>query len=633
MKINYNDLKTLVDDFRYIVQTGGNPFAVSGGGVGSATIGILTLVVSFLKSIIYLIVFIFIIYIIYIILFKGYPKILMDLLSFGLYKKANLDGLFSEHKFFEGHYKFLLKLPSEFDGLDPHTSFGQLVKPNNIKNLMQDTETAISEYYKNYKYTRRYVEAFREYFLYYDKLNKEYKNTNSNDTCTKYKCIRIWKQSLYDPNFKPPQCKASMVETDFVVGVDQKTAKDKVDCPADNFVIEFPDFYDTLLEYQIKNGAYKGGVSDKNKRVKGKYRDQRLAELYYFDSINKTNYIKRVQEMKMNISKLAKEVADVVKALNESQMSLFIMIPPVSDKGTKQDFSKNYLENYPKLSKSAPITIYNASIKYLDFNEYTWYIFEVMYAVSNSISYDTWKGELTQLLSGTPYEMGLLLTSYINLPQQYKQKAESTLVLNYQNIDVNKKFFETLEWINKHPIFSHIYFNTKLTDSKKSALYKKVIEAYDYFMFNKKVTTASASNKFATDSTYPRDNQNIGMVLIENLTNNARHFKEYINAINILDLYLNTYHDDLCKMYAEQYRSNVKFFSELWDPYFNEIFNMKVMQYYRRMTESRNTAKSFIRFLKLWRIVGRLIKQLKVEIAKAFKRGVKAPEEQPAPQG
>jgi hypothetical protein len=190
MKINYNDLKTLVDDFRYIVQTGGNPFTVSGGGAGSVAVGLIGLVVNFLQSIIYLIVFVFIIYLIYIILFKGYPKIIMDLLTFGIFKKANLNVLFSEHKFLESHFKFLLKKPSEFDGLDPHTSFNKLIKPNNIKDVIQDTETRMSDHYKNFKYTRRYVEAFREYFLYYYKQEKEYSNSTSNETCGKYKCIR-----------------------------------------------------------------------------------------------------------------------------------------------------------------------------------------------------------------------------------------------------------------------------------------------------------------------------------------------------------------------------------------------------------------------------------------------------------
>jgi hypothetical protein len=326
-------------------------------------------------------------------------------------------------------------------------------------------------------------------------------------------------------------------------------------------------------------------------------------------------------------------VGDAVKALNESQMSLFIIIPPVSDKSMKEDFSKNYREHYAKLSQSAEVTIYNPSVKYLDLNEYTWYIFEVMYIIKNNISYEIWKSELSQLLSGTPYELKILLTSYINLPQNMKQKAESTLVLSYKNINVNKKLYETLDWINKRPIFSHIYLNSKLTDGKKSALYQKVIGAYDYFLFNKKVTSASVSNIYATSSTYPRDNSEIGKVLIENLTNNARHFKEYINAINILDLYLNTYHADLCKLYAEQYKSNKNFFDDLWNPYYNQIFNNMIMQYYRRMLENRNMSKSFIRFLKLWRMVGKLVKQLKIEISKAFKRGIKTPEEQPAPQG
>ena len=665
MKINYNDLKTLIDDFRYIVQTGGNPFTVQdGSGMMSASKSVFFIVLEIMKTIIFLIIYIVLIYFLYIILFKGYPRFILDIISFGFYKKQNLDRLFSENKFFENHFKFLMKVSNEFIGLDPHTSFSALVKSNKLKSILSDVETNMNEYYKNYKYTRRYVETFREYFLYYNKLNKEYNNTTGLDTCQedklvdgyeadnkllkskddnniqklcqRKKCVRLYKEFFRDINYKPPQCKASLVETDIIVDPSQRTMPEKIDCPAPVFVIEYPEFYDTLLEYQKRTGQYK--VKGRGKEIK-KNRDFQLAEVYYKDLVGETTNIKRVRLMNCCIKKLAKEVKEMVNALNETQFSLFLIIPELSDNETKRKFSSNLMSHFNDL-KVSPSPIYSDTFRYDSLNDYTWYLFEVIYNVfQNSKNYQKSYSDndaiIKQMMAGFPYELTLFLTSYINLDFQKKLKAESTILLNYENIPYNKKLVDLLEWVNKHPVFSHIYFNSVLTTAKKPELYNKVISAYEYLLYSKRVKegTKSTGNEFDSSSAYPKTNGNIGFQLIENLINNARHFKEYINAINILNLYLNSYQEQLSTLYAEQYRSNVKFFKEMWDPYFNEIFNNRVLQYYRRMVQPRNTAKSFSRFIKLWKMVGRMVKRLKKEISAAFKRGMVMPEEQPPPQG
>ena len=666
MKINYNDLKTLIDDFRYIVQTGGNPFTVQdGSGIMSSSKSVFFMVLEVMKTIVFLLVYIVLIYFLYIILFKGYPRFIMDILSFGFYKKQNLDKLFSENKFFENHFKFLMKRSNEFIGLDPHVSFSALVKTNKLKDIIEDVETNMNEYYKNYKYTRRYVETFREYFLYYNKLNKEFNNTTGLDTCgddgmmesyqqfqelekkkndneisklcQKKKCVRIHKELLRNPNYLPPQCKASLIETSLIVDVNQRTQPEKVNCPAPMFVIEYPEFYDTLLEYLKKTGQYK--VKGKAKEIK-KERDFQLAELYYLDLIGVNTHIKRVRLMNCAIKKLARELKEMVNSLNETQFSLFLIIPEITDNDTKRKFSSNLMTHFGDIQLS-PSPIYSNNVRYDSLNDYTWYLFEVIHNVfqypnNYSKSYKDLEGAIRQMMAGSPYELTLFLTSYINLDFQKKLKAESTILLNYENIPYNKKLVDLLEWVNKHPVFSHIYFNSVLTTSKKPELYNKVISAYEYLLYTKRIkedTPTSLSNEFDSSSSFPKTNGNIGFQLIENLINNARHFKEYINAINILNLYLNTYQEQLSILYAEQYRSNVKFFKEMWNPYFNEIFNNRVLQYYRRMVQSRNTAKSFSRFIKLWKMVGRMVKRLKTEISAAFKRGMVMPEEQPPPQG
>ena len=661
MKIEYNDLKNLINDFRYIIQTGGNPFVQQGSGVVSSYKSLIVMFVDILKSLIYLIIYGVVLYLIYIILFKGYPKFVMDVISLGFFKKQNLDGLFSENKFLESHFKFLLKVPSEFTGIDPYITFEKLVLTNDLRNAISDLNTNMNEYYKDYKYTRRYVETFREYYLYFYKLNKDkggsldvckshtyledYRKNNAlmksnnrqsiDEICKVKSCSRVYIEKIVDPQFKIPQCRSTGFEK-YVTGFNQQTLPSKVDCPAPLVVLEYADFYDTLLEYLVRTGKYK--LKGRDKEFKNN-RTARLVELYYKDITNVTNNIQRVRTMNCSISKVAAEVKKMVNKVNEYNFSLFITTPNLRDQEIKRKFSSAFMNYHTRLYHSSPVTVYDDSIKFSELDEYTWYMFEAIYGALNfktdyKVFYNILDGQINDLLKNTPYEVKLFLTSYINLDVNKKRKAESTILLSYENIQYNKKLVSTIEWINKHPIFSHIYFNSKITTKNKQELYNKVLFGYEYLMTSKKKGTSNVSQAAAlynNQETYPLTNNNIGFQLVENLINNARHFKEYINAINILDLYLNVYQQDLSTLYMQQYRSNIKFFEELWNPYFQSIFEMRILQYFRRMFSTPNFARSFSRFMILWRIVGRSIKRLKTEIGNAFKRGMSMPPEQAPP--
>lgn len=621
MNLNYNDISRIVEDIRYAIQAGGNPFQ-QGGGIWSRFV-FLTVV---FKSIIMLCVYIIIIYFIYIIIFKGYPRILFDLVSLAIFKKQNLDRLFSEHQFMINHYYFLQKQRTDFRGLYPFDVFDTLVTPiedqetqkeiaarrkvegnrfkdecqtapgqgvgGDLRNKAEFVETKVNQYYKGFKYVKKYVEAFREFFLYYYKINSASK-----------KEIYLWPQRLENPAAKVPQCPAPKIEQQAFVGINQKPLAPKtIDCPAPKYTIEFYDFYETMCEYQIRTGQIKPNHKGKNQK-KNYY--EKVAQLYYFDSIGKTNNMERIVSMRTAMIELSCELRNIAGKLKTMPFYLFLILP--EDAITIRDFGRDYLKYYDRLDRF----IYDQSIPFNTINEFSWYIFEVMHHGMTSKSYDALKGELNAF--GISYDLFILLTAYINLPPAQKLRAESTLLLNYTHLKLRK---ELLEFVNKHPIFSHIYFNTKLTDSSKPQLYEKVMEAYKHLMYKRK-----------SGGDIPSDDKNNGQLIMQNLQQNGRHFKDLVNVVNVLDLFFNKYQDQMSLLYMEQFRSNFQFFKEMWNPYFNEIVNLRILEYFRRMFQKSNMDRSFGRFLKLWRIIGMMIRRLKSEIGKAFKRGMKTPEE------
>lgn len=608
MNLNYNDISRIVEDFRYAIQAGGNPFQ-QGGGIWSKFVFITVVFKSFIMICIYIIL----VYFIYIILFKGYPRIIFDIASLAIFKKQNLDRLFSEHNFMINHYYFLQKKRTDFKGLYPFDVFDALVssipntsassKPDcklsssrsigsDLKNKAEFVELKINQYYIGFKYAKKYVEAFREFFLYYYKINSSSK-----------KEIYLWPQRLEHPDAKVPQCPAPRVESEAFVGINQKPLSNStIDCPAPKYTIEYYDFYETICEYQIRTGQFKNNKVGKNQK-KNYY--EKVAQLYYMDSIGKTNNMERIVSIRAAMIELSCELSNIAGKLQSMPFYLFLIIP--EDANTIRDFGKDYLKYYNNIDK----LIYDKSIPFNTINEFSWYIFEVMHNIKKKKTYDNLKSEISTF--NISYDLFILMTAYINLPPVQKLSAETTLLLNYTHLKLKK---ELLEFVNKHPIFSHIYFNTKISDSLKPVLYNKVMETYKYLMYKR---------NSATD--LPANDPNNGQELMSNLQQNGRHFKDLVNVVNVLDLFFNKYQDQMSLLYMEQFRSNVQFFKELWNPYFNEIWNLRIMEYFRRMFQSNNINKSFGRFLKLWRIVGMMIRRLKSEIGDAFKRGMSTPEE------
>lgn len=612
-----DQLSRVIEELRYMLQqSGGSLIRVQagGGGFGGGLVGAKELV----KAIFVLAFYLLIAYIVFLILTKRYMRAGMDVVSLGFYNTVNLDRMLTEQDFLVNHYKFMVKPGEDFEGIAPYKLFDDLIQGQGMETRLKDLDNLIQKWYPQLRYNRRYYKAFKEIFLFHESFSSTPKEF----------MVYLDPKQFDDPNYKPPTTKASLVETDFVVAPNQKTLPSQVPAPAPPYYVDYSQFYQTLVEYQIKEGEYKVRGSTVANQYKNNF-DRKVAEAQYFDTTPKdkalkTRHFERIFTLRDSFDKARIAVQKAKKALDASPFTHFIIIPE-SDR-TIKDFNYDYSKNFYRVlgsqkgdqvvsSKENATSIYDDSFPFESASEFSWYMFEVL----SKNSYDTLSSQLSALQSelgtNTRNEYQIFLTTYLNMDTKERQRAERTIVISNPNIHKNRG---VLDFVNKHPIFARIRFNSKVTD--KAGTYAKAMAAYDHLMFKTKKEDIS------------RTDRNAGQRIAQNLATNGRHLKDIINAVNVLDLYFNGYQAEMTKLYMEQHRSNVKFFKELWTPYFEQIWNMRIMEYYRRMLTKNNTSRSYSRFLKLWKMVGVMVQRLKQEIKKAFKRGLKVPDPEPAPQ-
>jgi hypothetical protein len=224
------------------------------------------------------------------------------------------------------------------------------------------------------------------------------------------------------------------------------------------------------------------------------------------------------------------------------------------------------------------------------------------------------------------------IVAYMGIPKTQRIKFADKLILNFPEFVpgeiesyearyrwFKKMYYPLLEWINKHPIFAHIYFTQRITVDIKAGVYSDVLRTYKYLM----TTDANGSvDATTTDPSY----------MMHNLTANGASLKKMINAMLVMYLYLSEYQPYITKLYDER---NInwrdEFFRLLWKQYFDEIWNRRIMEYYKRVFSSENIGGTYRRFLKPWGALGRFIDNAKSAVKSAFTKPVSTPAD-PGPE-
>lgn len=617
MNINYEDLHRLVSDLRYILQTGGNPFI--GGGSFADRFNKLT---DTMKTLLVFILLVIVFVILWRFLFRGYPRMLFDIATLSFYRKEDVDRFLENRNFFFNHYKQLLR--TDWGTFDPFRAVSSIYNyPNSsLQMAALRVERLLALHYGKLRYDERLREMFREFYLFDRHINTE---------PNRRKVVYSWIEYTARTGMKPPMQNSPEAAA---AGKYRPTPK-VVQTPT---IIEYTDFYETMLEYKKKRGMLTEKdfiVPYDNQRKKND--EELVTELYVKDKIaaesattmtigdrdallqtclseNKrsidvcynldsmkflkikellaseqsgstvTYEFKRVRQMNEALRALALECKLIVDRVRELPYAMYLTIPDAIE--TVARFKVDFDSRKDLVYNGR---IYMDTVKFKDINEFSWYMFEVLpYVQHSAVNFDTFFSEYNQLvLNVSPDVLPQLhaaLLRYMNLPYSKRILAESKISLSHPALKpiLTPKFYS---FVNKHPIFMRVMLNPmifnetimKIVDvtQRKQAMMQQRKDIYEMTLKAYAVLMRPRYSNPETVSTQENE-------LVENLMKNGESFQMLLNAINIMDLYINDYRTDLTKLYEEHYISNQQFFQALWKPYFQEIWSHRVMEKYKR---------------------------------------------------
>lgn len=587
MSINYQDLQRLVSDLRYILQTGGNPF--NAGGSFTDSFNKLT---DTMKTLIVFVALVVVFIIIWRFLFRGYPKLLFDIATLSFYRREDVDKFLDSKGFMFNHYKQLLR--TQWGTYDPFQSLSQIFQYQNSSLQMAAlrVQSLLGTHYAKLNYDDRLREMFREFYLYDKRINTNRK-----------KVVYSWiEYSLRNPGKPIPMVNSPEAAA---AGKYRETPQ-LVQTPT---IIEYTDFYETLLEYKKKRGL----LTEKDYQLpyenRRKKNDEELViEMYVKDKMAAergaaTYDIKRVREMNEAIHALALECKLIVDRIREMPIAMYITLPDKVE--TVAAFKLDFDSRKDMIYNGS---IYNDNIKYTSMNEFSWYMFEVLpFVRDGSNSFNAFDQQFENRLQGISDQNRSILYAaivrYMNLPYKTRVLAQSKIALSYPSLRsiLTPSMFT---FINKHPLYVRVKLNPvqlppasqpmnqeqqkTYMHNQRRQLYENILRAYDVLMKNK-YDQPNAISSYEGDK-------------VHNLMKNGESFQMLLNAVNIMDLYLNDYRTDLTKLYEEHFISNKQFFEALWRPYFHEIWTERIMEKYKRTFDwNTNIMGSWNRFrTKVW---------------------------------
>jgi hypothetical protein len=401
---------------------------------------------------------------------------------------------------------------------------------------MIDLEDNINKFYSEYPYEKKYTEVFKEYYSFYTVVFPD---------CSDVKDISKSKPNSMSRNIESPN------------GVTGPTTK-----PVNVGGIEYPvhnaQFYQAYLNYLIKHGK----VDRSQKYAKGnKSNDTLLWEIYTADLKNEKNNkptaIIRMKTIHYRLMIISALIRAMKYKMDKDPIIPYLVTPSSNE-------IKGFTRDANKYAKDISL-IFNNSFNTI--NECSWYIFEAMYFKSNGNKYNEFEIEL-----GIP--PCPIMSQYLNLSVKDREKALFRMKLNLSK--------EQIEFINKHPIFSHIHFNSSqfipkgqeltqelipVIQTKSYDRYKKVMQMYNILM-DDYTTTCGPSTSSTDDPHTPK---------ALNLSNFGSNFKLFVNAIYVMDLYLNEYMGQMIEFYKKERMTSGEFFMELWMPFAKDLILNRVV--------------------------------------------------------
>jgi hypothetical protein len=517
---DFNDLANFFRDIKFLNKYG--------GGEGEATEASYDFIRSLLlaapsnpkSSLLVIIIFVIMnvflyalclcsIYLVYYLIFKGYPKFLPDILTLHMKNVVDVEKLLSRNNFLIDSYNILLdKSP---DCVSGYEIYNKIYERTNLKDYITAVDNYIQSYYSEYKYNVKYEKAFKEYFYLYYKiyLDGETRDTTKTD----------------------PDSLKRIVDPDD--GAQDATKPITVN--GKEIAIEHHQYYNALVNYLVKNREYDTSQTTGSGKQSS---DTKISNVFLKDKFKKYNQHK---DIKIAILYFKSELNRITKKINNHQQNVlpYIVLPSSLDdiQKVKKDFGMFQLKiqnNNIYLPRSD-----TAYVPFQTMNEYSWYIAEILFYDKNGNQYSKLIKNIESL------EPSPKMSAYMNLSVTNRVKA-----LNKFNLSNNAN---AVEYINKLPILSHIYYNSEIID--KNGFYSKVMETY------KAIINANCSLTGSTEI----ENKLMKLDIV------GGNFKKIVNAVNICDLYFNSYSHEITKLLETKYMDDVQFLKSLWMPFVKDM--------------------------------------------------------------
>jgi hypothetical protein len=581
-KYDFKDMAKYMEDMAILRQYGGSD-------IPETTVK-MTQAVPKWKSILHGILYVFLwaftlyaLYIVYYIIFKGYPKWIINLFTGSMSNKADMDKLLKENNVLFGNFNYLLDKDKSYRSI--YSVFKEVYgDANELGAAVNALDVFINENF-DYPYEEKYMMAFREYFLFFfkiitdridNKCNNEEALYKPNVTSTRNDKSR--EQSKNDSNSNFVETSNDNFDLYKIIDVRNDQEQNVKAC------IHHYQFYEALKDYLVAIGK----LNKKHKTRNGDKNDEELIYQVFMEDMarepggtadpslasNGRYYtkIKNLKELVIRVSKSAASLNSVVNNVNNNVLPYLVLPSSANDiKNTITDYSNNI----GRIGQ-----IYDPSVKFTEMNEFSWYIFEALTFSKNNSSYDAFSGYVKNIVASPE------MRAYLNLSSDKRSFANQRLKMELSE--------QISEITKKCPVFSHIYFS-EIPGMDKRGLYVKVMSTYNKLMnmdsgFNPN-EFAKATSKFDTNTSSsdtgdfdmslpqePKKNTNTQSfeTNINNLDINGGNLKKTVNAINILHLYLNQYALAINQNYEKQYTSDKKFLKELITPLFHELIVNRV---------------------------------------------------------
>lgn len=569
-KFNFQGLSKFIDDFKYLNKKGGSPI-LTGGGLTD----ILDLIVNITKGLLFLCFFCLIIYSLYIIIFKGYPRWVVDLLMFRLFHKEDVHGILKDNLI----YLHIEYLTNGNNCIFPMNTFNILFDKNldlnnSLKNIQKDAINPSNNYVLrgNGNIKQMYQLMFFDYY-------------NNNVTLTDASSVDI----VPDPNIKNANNHSVHRQ------------------------VPYAKFYHSQVLIQLKDGI----ITDKNVDGTKKGADELLWTVYQNDVNNKNNLLKASLQTNVNIaltSGITKTITDVIK---EYPISAFILLPQ-----SDVDISQVTVQLTNKLTEIENGAIFDHDSSYLS-NEYSWFIVEILnYFHHPTDRISVFKDKLPYYnsdesatiryyLTLTKDKRGLAKSKIFN--RKFQKKAPGVADFGQdctydKNDPCNTHCQSTystptsdafLDYIRKYPILSNLYFSGY--DIEK--LYPKIMETYINLISDNKALDIHQLDV---------------NTILKNLQSNGMIFKDFINSVNILNLYLNEYVMPFNQLINDQNIDGKTFFTRLFSPYKDDILRNRMGSYYDKVFSMYTWNKSYNLFRIQWKKIGDMLKAIISSIWRSF---------------